>query len=200
VTRAAGLAAAPLLPWLARRASFRALPARLLVASEPQAADLIHVLGGGHAGEDVRIDHAVALHRRGFAPLLLLTGSEWGIDWARHNAARALARGVPEAALRLDSAPRTTRAEARALRRLLAREPVRSVLLVTEAFHAGRASRVFARTLRGTGVRLRSCPVGADRFPPPRWWEDRTQRALVLGEALRLLLARATGGAAPWPA
>ena len=42
-------------------------------------------------------------------------------------------------ALALDASPTTTRAEARVLREMARREGLRSVMVVTEAFHAGRA-------------------------------------------------------------
>ena len=185
----------PLLPWLARSAAFRTLPGRLHRASEPRRADLIHVLGGGHASPLVRIDHGVRLLQGGWAPHLLLTGSTYGRDWARRNRERAVELGAPRTAVLVDSNPISTRGEAQALRMLATRKHLRSVILVTEAFHAGRAARIFEHALRGTGVRLISCPAEAESFPPPRWWESPVTRSLVLGELTRLMLARATGGA-----
>jgi uncharacterized SAM-binding protein YcdF (DUF218 family) len=196
-SRGATLAAAavvrPLLPLLARRPAFRALAARQFAAEPPAPADLIHVLGGAHRGPAVRIDHGVALYRLGLAPRLLLTGSEWGIDWAARNRARALALGVPAAALLGDPAPRSTREEAAVLGRVAAGGGLRCVILVTEAFHSGRAERLFARALEGSGVRLLSCPAAAAGFPPTRWWEEPGLRARVIGEAARLAVARVTG-------
>ena len=195
LTRAAGALTRPALPWLSRREGFRTLPQRLLIAASPERADLIHVLGGGLVDDHLRVDRAVELYQRGFAPRMLLTGSEWRIDWAERNARRARDLGVPSSALLLDPVPRTTRAEAAVLRRIVIAEGIRTVLLVTEAFHAGRAVRVMERALRRTGARVRSCPAGSEGFPPDRWWEDPAERALLLGEAARLLLARASGGA-----
>jgi len=192
-TLLAGAVARPLLPLLRHLASFRGLAARQFASDLPAPADLIHVLGGGHAGPTIRIDQAVALYRRGLAPRLLLTGSEWGIDWAARSAARARALGVPDSALLLHPAPRSTRQEAICLARLAPALGARSVILVTEAFHSGRALRLFARTLAPTGMRVISCPALPDGFPPPRWWEQPGLRALVLGEAARLAVARAFG-------
>jgi uncharacterized SAM-binding protein YcdF (DUF218 family) len=194
-SRCIGAICRPLLPWLSRREGFRRLPEQLLVQASPAAADLIHVLGGAQAGPYVRVDHGVDLHLQGLAPRLLFTGCEFGIDWARRNADRALERGVAAAALILDPAPTSTLAEAAALRRVVTQAGCRTVLLVTEAFHAGRAARVMGRALEGTGVELRSCPAGAAGYPPATWWEDPLQRSLVLGEAARLCLARAMGNA-----
>jgi uncharacterized SAM-binding protein YcdF (DUF218 family) len=117
------------------------------------------------------------------------------MDWAERNRRRALELGVPESALALDSSPTTTRAEARVLRELARREGLRSVMVVTEAFHAGRAARVFEHALRHEGVRVLSCPADLGVFPPAEWWSDRQARSIVLGEAARLLMARGTGGA-----
>jgi len=194
-TLLAGAAVRPLLPLLRRVSAFRALASRQIASDPPAPADLIHVLGGGNAGPTIRIDHAVALFQRGLAPRLLLTGSEWGIDWAARSRQRALELGVPASALLLDPAPRSTRQEAICLARLVPTLGVRSVIVVTEAFHSGRAFRQFTRTLAPAGIRVLSCPARPDGFPPPRWWEEPGLRALVLGEAARLALARAFGSA-----
>jgi uncharacterized SAM-binding protein YcdF (DUF218 family) len=191
----AGAAARPLLPLLRQVAAFRALASRQLASDPPAPADLIHVLGGGHAGPTVRIDHAIGLFQRGLAPRMLLTGSEWGIDWAERARGRALELGVPASALLLDAGPRSTSQEAACLARLAPEIGARSVILVTEAFHSGRAFRLFSRALAATGVRIVSCPAGPDGFPPPLWWEEPGLRALVLGEAARLAVARAIGSA-----
>jgi uncharacterized SAM-binding protein YcdF (DUF218 family) len=190
-----GALARPFLPWLTRSHRFRTLPQRLMRVATPAPVDLIHVLGGGLRHPTLRVDHGVALFRRGLAPRLLLTGAGFQLDWAQRNRNRALELGVPESALALDASPTTTRAEARVLREMARREGLRSVMVVTEAFHAGRAARIFERALRPEGVRVLSCPADLGVFPPVEWWGDRQARATVLGEAARLLLARGTGGA-----
>jgi uncharacterized SAM-binding protein YcdF (DUF218 family) len=187
-----GVLAAPLLPLLSRAPRFRSLPERLLRSSPPGPADLIHVLGGGLDRPDLRVDHGVSLFRRGLAPRLLLTGTGFGIDWSRRNGARARELGVPDGALILDASPRSTRAEARLLGKMALEEELRSVIVVTEAFHAGRAARLCERATAGTGVRILSCPADLDGFPPRRWWQDLHTRSLLLGEAARLLVARTT--------
>ena len=190
-----GAASTPLLPLLGRARWFRGLPQRMLRAVPPERADLIHVLGGGLERPHLRVDHAVALFHRGMAPRLLLTGTGFGIDWARRNGRRARELGVPDEALLLDASPRSTRAEARRLEELARRDGLQSVIVVTEAFHAGRAARLFERAVQGSGVRILSCPADLEDFPPPRWWRNLEMRSLLLGEAARLLVARATGDA-----
>ncbi len=190
-----GALSAPLLPVLARARWFRFLPHRLVRTTPPVGADLIHVLGGARERPTLRVDHGVSLFQLGLAPRLLLTGTGFGIDWAQHNSKRARELGVPEHALLAEASPRSTRAEARVLYELAQRESLRSVILVTEAFHAERATRLFERAVRGTGIRILSCPAGLSTFPPPGWWQDLQTRSLLLGEAARLWLARATGDA-----
>jgi uncharacterized SAM-binding protein YcdF (DUF218 family) len=190
-----GAVSAPLLPLLGRARWFRTLPERLLRVTTPAPADLIHVLGGGLDQPQARVDHGVALYQRGLAPRMLLTGTGFGIDWAQRNRGRACELGVPEEALVLDASPRSTRAEARRLRDLAIDEKLRSVIVVTEAFHAGRAARLFEHAVRETEVRILSCPADLQGFPPSRWWQDGRTRSLLLGEAARLLVARATGNA-----
>ena len=129
------------------------------------------------------------------APRILLTGTGRGVNWAERNRRRALELGVPEEALILDPDPRSTRAEARRLRFLCARESWDSAIVVTEAFHAGRAARLFDRALHERGVRVLSCPALLPGFPPGRWWQDPRTRSVLLGEAARLLLARTAGNA-----
>jgi uncharacterized SAM-binding protein YcdF (DUF218 family) len=139
------------------------------------------------------VDHGVSLFQRGLAPRLLLTGTGFGIDWAEHNSRRARELGVPDHALLADASPRSTLAEAKVLHELARREGLRSVIVVTEAFHAERASRRLEQALQGTGIRVLSCPADLGTFPPPDWWQDLQTRSLLLGEAARLWLARPTG-------
>jgi uncharacterized SAM-binding protein YcdF (DUF218 family) len=187
-----GALSAPLLPALARARWFRFLPQRLVRQTTPVAADLIHVLGGALDMTRLRVDYGVSLFQRGLAPRLLLTGTGFGINWAEYNSRRARELGVPEDLLLSQASPRSTRAEAKLLRELAQREGLRSVILVTEAFHAERASRLFQRAVRGTGVRILSCPSDLGSYPPPGWWQDLQTRSLLLGEAARLWLARPT--------
>ncbi len=183
------------LPILTRTLWFPSLPGRLLRADTPAPSDIIHVLGGGLGSPITRIDQGAALFHLGLAPRILLTGTGNGINWAERNRRRALDLGVPDEALILDPRPRSTRIEARTLKRLCARESWDRVMVVTEAFHAGRAARLFERALHDRGVRVLSCPAELPGFPPGRWWQDMRTRSLLLGEAARLLLARTTGSA-----
>jgi len=190
-----GALSTPLVPALAHARWFRCLPNRLVRQTSPAAADLIHVLGGARKREYLRVDYGVSLFQRGLAPHLLLTGTGFGIDWAEHNRRRARELGVPEDALLSYASPLSTRAEARLLCELAQREGLRSVILVTEAFHAERSARLFERAVRGTGIRILSCPADLGSYPPPAWWQDLPTRSLLLGEAARLWLARPTGDA-----
>jgi uncharacterized SAM-binding protein YcdF (DUF218 family) len=119
----------------------RALGAPLALRDPLAPADAIVVLGaplvGGRISDVVleRAQAAAALYHAGAAPLVCATGrGEAGAI------GRALVeRGVPEAALRLEHAARTTAENASLTAALLAPDGVRAVWLVTQPFHARRA-------------------------------------------------------------
>lgn len=163
----------------------RALP-RLLVAREaPCAADAIVVLAGDHhAG---RVDHAATLFAQGYlprGPFLVSGGPLYGdLAWAEVMAARAQARGVPaERIVRQATSTTTVEDAERSLALLAERDPpVKTVLLVTSAWHSARAARIF-RDRAPTGMRIVSCPA-AD--PPAEWWRDADLTRSLATEVLK---------------
>jgi uncharacterized SAM-binding protein YcdF (DUF218 family) len=92
-----------------------------------------------------RAHHAASLFHEGRAPRVVLTGGvgDHAPSEARVAAGVLLERGVPESALVLEERSTSTRENAR-FARALATE-ARRVLLVTDGFHALRATRVFLR-------------------------------------------------------
>lgn len=107
-------------------------------------ADAIVVLGAAHyAGRPspvlkARLDHAVALWRRGVAPRLVLTGGVGTGDVMSEAAAGrryVLRLGVPDSALVLEHDGRTTRASLYNAAQLLAAHGWRRVVLVSDPPH-----------------------------------------------------------------
>lgn len=130
----------------------------LEVRDREEVADAIVVLGAplrpdgqlsGVSEERVRI--AVELWRRGFAPVLFISGGGPGRiipDQPREAdvmAARARELGVPEQALRVERESRSTAENARHSAELLTAEGRRRVWLVTQPFHTRRARTWFRR-------------------------------------------------------
>lgn len=127
-------------------------------AAPPGPADAIVVLGAlihpdgslpPLAAERVRV--AIDLYRRGFAPVICMTGGHCP-DGSQHSLAEAegmarwvRAAGVPESALRVDRKSTSTRENAACAAQILLPEGRRRVWLVTQPFHLRRALYYFRR-------------------------------------------------------
>jgi uncharacterized SAM-binding protein YcdF (DUF218 family) len=114
-----------------------------------QKSDAIVVLGAGAHGDGslkpaslVRLVHGVVLYRRGYAPLLVVSGGPAEVN---ARAQLAVVLGVPAAAMAWDAGSHTTREEARRIAHLLRTRSTKSVLLVSNSQHLARAARVFER-------------------------------------------------------
>ncbi|HID44813.1 MAG TPA: YdcF family protein [Chromatiaceae bacterium] len=128
------------------------------VASVP-SADIVVLLGGmtngvvpgtgrvDLSGEVDRLLHAAALYKAGKAPLLLLTGGN-----ARGYEPEAvsmkntlLSLGIPEEAMVLERLSRNTRQNAEYSAQILKERGINRIILVTSAYHMGRARFEFDR-------------------------------------------------------
>jgi uncharacterized SAM-binding protein YcdF (DUF218 family) len=166
----------PLVAWAAARA--------LVVRDETGQADAIMVLSG--ASEYVeRTRHAAELFKRGLAPKIILTNDNlqggWNSEQQRNpffieREAEELRRaGVPAAHIEALWEPVAgTYDEAARLRAYAAEHRLRSVLIVTSAYHSRRARWTMRRVLRESGVRVALAPVetgGRGGTPAPlTWW------------------------------
>lgn len=91
-----------------------------------------------------RMEVAIALYHSGAAPRLLLSGGgPQGVAEAEVMRCLAVAAGVPETALLLETASANTVENALECARLLAADSAAAVLLVTDAAHALRARVLF---------------------------------------------------------
>jgi uncharacterized SAM-binding protein YcdF (DUF218 family) len=142
------------------------------------ARDAIVVLGHRPARDEhgvepelrLRTERGIALHRAGRAPLLVFTGGPDGSGESEAHVMAELARGagVPDSALRLESASQDTIENARFTVAMLARELGRAprVVVVTSDYHVKRAARLFrcaGADVQGEGVPLDALR-GMDRF------------------------------------
>lgn len=123
----------------------------------------IVVLGAAHyAGRPspvlrARVDHAIGLWQRGFAPVLVMTGGTAPGDTTSEAAVArryAIAQGVPDSLILIETESRTTSEALRAVAVLL-RDGPRDVILVSDPFHMLRLS-ILARRL---GLRPRTSPT-----------------------------------------
>lgn len=159
----------------------RNYPPRALSAT-PEA-DAIVLLGGATRGDthmgtlgDMnqqadRLVHAVALYKAGRAPLVLLSGGGQPGERPEAELMRdiLLVMGIPDGALLLERVSRNTHDNAVNSARLLEARGMRTILLVTSAFHMRRAEALFA----AQGLQVIPAPTDYQRLVMepvlPRW-------------------------------
>jgi uncharacterized SAM-binding protein YcdF (DUF218 family) len=136
---------------------------QLLVPADERPAQAIVALGAGIESDGVissgsiqRCLHAILLHRRGLAPLLVLLGpSRGGVSEADVRARLAQDLGVPADAILTEARGRTTREEGLYTRERLQARGITRILLVTGAHHMLRARAVF----QAAGFEVAAAPV-----------------------------------------
>lgn len=156
--------------------------------ARPAAA--IVVLGaaqyGGHPSPvlKARLDHAIALWKRGLAPRLIVTGGRGDGDTTSEAAvSRAYVHrhGVPDSVISLERHGRTTSQSLHAVAGFMEGSPDRSVILVSDPFHMLRLIIVARRLdLIPYCSPTRTSPIAASRSS--RW-------RYVLGESVKVPLA-----------
>ncbi|MGN7836891.1 YdcF family protein [Stenotrophomonas sp. 22385] len=115
-------------------------------------ADAIIVLGAAAYDAkpspvfEERIRHGLDLYRQGYAPLLIFTGGYGGTGarFSESQVARryALKQGVPDDAILIETASRTTRQNLVEARLLMDQHRLRRVIIVSDPLHMARALRL----------------------------------------------------------
>ncbi len=175
-------------PWLAAR--FRAQLEQWYVpvtAAQAPSADAIVLLGGALylpvpprvtaelSGAGDRVLYAARLYRSGRAPRVIVTGGNVfeqpdGVRGESWYLAELLEEwGVPESAILIEESSRNTRQNALETKKILDRERLRTILLVTSAMHMPRALATF----RGAGINAIAAPVDftVDAYRRPGFFE-----------------------------
>jgi len=149
-------------------------------ASTPSRADAVVVLSGAR---NERLDPAIALVKRGVAPLLVISSPRKDPKWLKARRlcrAGALSRSVR--VLCFEAHPYSTRGEARAIARLATARHWRRVVGVSSTFHLTRARMLIRRCYPG-----RLWMVGT----PSPWWRLPEEWAFETGKlAVQLTAAR----------
>jgi len=174
--------------------------ARLLITEAPLAkADAIVVLGGS-ANYKERAREAARLVLEGRAPLILLTNDNQRGPWSSaeqrnlyfyersleelHNA------GAPDQSVDvLMNQVSSTHEEAELIKSYAIDHGLRSVLVVTSAYHSRRALWTFSRVFRDTGIQVGLTPVtpGSDSPRPATWWLTARGWRLVPTEYVKMI-------------
>ena len=181
---AAGAAALALGAAVWHAASFLAAPAGI-----PQPADCIVALGGD-TGD--RIVTALDLYRRGYAPLILLTGVEDSpsdprrayLTWRAEYLVKA---GVPPAAILYDEHSTNSRDEARNTLALANARGWKSVLVVSDPPHMRRLARAWGKAFAGTGKNYTLVATAPAWWQERAWWQSERAAQFVITEYVKLV-------------
>lgn len=174
--------------------------ARLLIIQAPLArADAIVVLGGS-ANYKERAREAARLMSEGRSQLVLLTNDNQRGPWSSaeqrnlyfyersleelHNA------GAPDQSVDvLMNEVSNTHEEAELVKQYAVDHGLRSVLIVTSAYHSRRALWTFSRVFRDSGIQvgLKAVAPGSDSPRPATWWLTARGWRLVPTEYVKMI-------------
>jgi uncharacterized SAM-binding protein YcdF (DUF218 family) len=180
-----------LVAWIAAKA--------LIVSYELPHADAMVVLSGSSVYQE-RTHRAAQLFNEGRAPKIVLTNDNqpagWSNDLQRNplfieREAEELKRaGVPEAEIEmLPQVVSSTYDEALLMREYAETHGLRSLLVVTSAYHSRRALWTYRKVFAGSGINigLAFAPPGEQTPQPATWWLHLRGWRLVAGEYLKLI-------------
>lgn len=174
------------------------LAARFLIVNTPlQKADAIVVLSGSAVYKE-RTQRAAEYYHQGLAGRILLTNDNLRGEWsspeqrnpffyerARNN---LVLLGVPQEQVEVIPQPVSgTYDEAQTLREYAVAHGLRSLLVVTSAYHSRRALWTLNRVFAGTGIRIgvQSVETGEQTPPPFTWWLHFRGWRMVVGEYVK---------------
>jgi uncharacterized SAM-binding protein YcdF (DUF218 family) len=136
-------------------------------------SDAIVVLGAAqYAGRPspvlrARLDHAVALWKKGLAPWMIVTGGKGAGDTTSEAAVGrryVLRQGVPDTAILLESDGRTTSASLEAVADIMRRRDLHRAILVSDPFHMLRLQILAGKLgLASVTSPTRTSPISASR-------------------------------------
>lgn len=174
----------------------------LIVSAPLERADAIMVLSGSVTLEE-RVQMAASLYREGRAPKILLTNDNLQGGWSpklQRNpyswefAVGMLTRwGVPRESIEVLPEPvNSTNDEAVLLRQYSEAHGLRSILVVTSAYHTRRALWTMRHAFENSGViaGIVAVPPGHDSPWPSTWWLHRRGWRMVAGEYLKMVYYR----------
>ena len=127
-------------------------------SSAPAHADVVVVLSGSKE----RLPPALALIRRGVAPVLALSTVQRTPHWPQAQRLCATHRYAGAHVVCFTAVPYSTRGEARTVARLARERGWHSVVVVTSTFHITRAHMLFRRCYHGPLTMIGS---------PSTWWQ-----------------------------
>lgn len=181
----------PPLAWLAAKS--------LIVRSDVPHADALVVLGGSSTYLE-RTRRAAEIFREGRAAKVILTNDGQQGGWSEpekrnlffvERAKQELERaGVPSEKIEiLPKIVSSTFDEAQLIHEYATAQQVKSLLIVTSAYHSRRAMWTLQHTFAGSGITIGSEPAstGQQTPSPLSWWLHPQGWRMVAGEYIKLL-------------
>ncbi len=157
-------------------------------AQAPAKADLIAALGGDNGG---RADKVLELYRKGFAPVVLLTGpdshSKTRSAYLDFRARYLVQEGIPEKALLFDRKSRNSWEEAAGALRLMQERKLQRVLVVSDPPHLRRLAWVWGKAFEGSGKEFVLVPSEMDDWDAAHWWRTSPSAQFVFGEYIKII-------------
>ena len=160
------------------------LAERLIVEKPLERADAILVLGGSSVYLE-RTQKAAQLFKNGVAPKIFLTNDGTKAGWSKLEqrnppyvelAEKSLTeQGVPPDAIEiLPGVVESTQDEANLLAETAKERKLKSLLIVTSAYHTRRAKRAFEKVFTEkslpTQIGIQAAPTGIQTPSPSFWW------------------------------
>ncbi len=160
---------------------------RLIVQDQLAQADALVVLAGDGNGE--RVNQAVELYQKGYAPMLLMSGGPlaWHLTSADWMKKQAMAQGIPGQVIFLQTKSLSTIDDARFTLPLVKAHAWKSVILVTSPAHSRRAGKYFKKVYGREGIKVISYPVQHGQFDPSGWWRRHEDTQIVMWEYVSLV-------------
>jgi len=157
--------------------------------NDPQPSDAICILLGGF---QVRPSRAAELYLRGYAPKILIVDYPDDILYGSMESQLALIMcrrsGVPDEDLVRIPAPVTsTRDEARLYRDYAEKNGLKSLIVVTTAFHTRRSRWIFERVFAGSGIRLSYAAAYEAHINERNWYTTDEGLVVYFSETLKTL-------------
>lgn len=154
----------------------------LLVKELPTEVDVIIVLSGGNG----RIEKAVELYKKGFAPRVVISNSSQLLGDNKDMTQTAILLGIPEKAIIEEKYAQSTMENAELTHSILRKNGYASAIVISSDFHMRRVKYLFNREFRNSKVALTY--VGANStYRASKWWANRDNWNITINEYIKLI-------------
>lgn len=155
--------------------------------------DAIVAISGGDT--PARTEQAIELYKQGWAPLLVFSGAaadKAGPSNAETMKRQAIAANVPARDIITEETSETTKQNATNSIDMFTEREIKSIVLVTSAYHQRRAGLEFGNRA-GAGIKIINHPVGSDNQWSQWWWLSPMGWYLAVGELFKITAFYAGG-------